>query len=332
MKRGVIFGKFLPPHRGHKFLIDTAASVVDELNVVVCDLPGQEPPAALRAAWLREIHAAQLQVRVFVTPDDLPDDDSPAWARRTIEMFGSAPDVAFTSEDYGESFAQALGCQHICVDKARDVVPVSGTVVRAAPLRHWQFLEPPVRAHYAKRVCVLGAESTGTTTLCEALAQHFGSVWVPEYGREYCETHTKIGDAASQWHSGEFVDIAHEQCRRENAAARLCRRVLFCDTNAWATRLWHRRYLGHDCREIADIAAGRRYDLYLLTGDEIPFKQDGLRDGEHIRHTMHRWFEDELKSQNVPWCLLRGSRQARLNAAVAFVEQLIREEIAADET
>ncbi len=65
-----------------------------------------------------------------------------------------------------------------------------------------------------------------------------------------------------------------------------------------------------------------RCDLYLLTGDEIPFIQDGLRDGEHIRHTMHTWFEDALREQSVPRKLLRGTREERMAEATAAVDEM----------
>ena len=77
----------------------------------------------------------------------------------------------------------------------------------------------------------------------------------------------------------EFVHIAAEQQPRENAAARQANRVLICNTNAFATTLWHRRYVGTDSPEVKAIAAQGRCDLYLLTGDEIPFVQGGLCDG-----------------------------------------------------
>src|SRR5438105_568448 len=81
-RRGVIIGKFYPPHRGHKYLIDTGRASVDQLTVIVCDKPGQVPPAQLRAAWLREIHP---NVEVMVVDDRLDDDDSKGWAEYTIQ-------------------------------------------------------------------------------------------------------------------------------------------------------------------------------------------------------------------------------------------------------
>ena len=104
---GVVIGKFYPPHRGHKFLIDSALGQVDELTVIVCDLPGQSISAEQRAEWLREIHPS---AKVVVTPDDLPDEPEP-WAKRTIEILGGRPDVVFTSETYGNDYARAMGCR-----------------------------------------------------------------------------------------------------------------------------------------------------------------------------------------------------------------------------
>jgi nicotinamide riboside kinase len=98
--------------------------------------------------------------------------------------------------------------------------------------------------------------------------------------------------------------------------------VLICDTNAFATVLWHRRYIGDHNAAVEEIARHGKCDLYLLTGDEIPFVQDGLRDGEHIRQEMHRWFEDALAAQSVPWKVLRGSHAKRLQEAIRATASL----------
>lgn len=68
---------------------------------------------------------------------------------------------------------------------------------------------------------------------------------------------------------------------------------------------------------------GRKYDLYLLTGDEIPFEQDGLRDGEHIRHWMHERFIEELTKSKRPWKLLVGPLDARLAQAVQMIDDTV---------
>lgn len=318
--RAVVIGKFLPPHHGHSFLIDTALSQAGHVSVIVCAKPSDPIPGELRGDWLRELHP---RARVRVIDDRYDEPDSRVWAENTIRWLGHAPDLVFTSEEYGDRYAQLMGSRHVLVDRARARVPCSGTAIRSDPFANWEFLSPPVRAWYAKRVCVLGAESTGTTTLARALAEHYRTLWVPEYGRELSEV--KLARGEMQWRSEEFETVALEQNRREAAAARKANRILIGDTNSFATVQWHRRYLGTHSEAVARIAAQNRCDLYLLTGDEIPFAQDGLRDGEHIRHEMHGWFREALKAQPTPWFLVTGIEEERLRCAVRAVNDLFRD-------
>ena len=315
---GVVIGKFLPPHHGHEFLIRTALARCDKLTVIVCGKPIDPIPPDLRAGWLRELFPV---AKIMLIDDRYDENDSHVWAENTRLWIGRAPDVVFTSEHYGETYAAHLGCAHVLVDLARATVPISGTAVRDDPYGNWQHISPPVRAYFAKRIIILGAESTGTTTLAMDLAEHFQTEWVPEYGRELSEIKLLRGE--TEWISDEFLQVVKEQTRREDLAARKCNRILICDTNALATRLWHRRYMGFDDPRLATISENLTADLYLLTGDEIPFVQDGLRDGEHIRHEMHQWFCTLLGAQSVPWLLVQGTRSERLALSVRTIESLL---------
>ena len=320
MTRGLVTGKFLPPHQGHKHLIDTAAAAVDHLDVIVCAHEQQPIDGATRVAWLREIHP---DVAVHLTADDIPDDQghrtSQAWAARTLDVLGRAPDVVFTSEDYGPRFARYLGADHVSVDPSRTTVPVSGTAVRADPASHWRYLEPCVRAWYARRVCVVGAESTGTSTLAEALARHYLTICVAEYGRRLCEERLADGWPL-HWKPDDFIEIARHQQADEDAAARVSGPVLMCDTDASATSIWHERYLGTRSPEVEALAASRHYSLFILTSDDIPFVQDGTRDGEDIRGWMTDRFRRALTRRAEPWIEVTGSRQDRLAAAIRAID------------
>lgn len=174
-----------------------------------------------------------------------------------------------------------------------------------------------------KRVVIVGAESTGKTTLARELAEHFETVWVPEYGREYTET--SVGREAFfhyQWRDEEFLQIAHRQVLLEDQLAKTANRVLICDTDVLATCIWQERYMGHCSAEVASLANQRRYDLYLLTDCDIPFMQDGLRDGEHLRQWMTQRFRDELGRRQLPWTLVYGSHAQRLRHAIEAIEEL----------
>jgi len=317
----VVIGKFYPPHRGHKHLIDTALSRSERVSVIVVFTEGQTIPGELRAAWLREIHP-RAEV-LLVDQGDLDDRDSPGWAKATIGWIGK-PDAAFTSEAYGEPWSRAMGCEHVLVDMDRVRVPISATKVRQDPFAAWEFLEPPVRAHFVKRVVVLGAESTGTTTLTRALAERYRTVWAPEYGRHYAEG--KYASPDRTWRTDEFAHIAEIQHAGVERLARSADRVIFSDTDALATAIWHERYVGSRAPEVEAFAAAHRPDLYLLTGDEIPFEQDGLRDGEHLRHWMHGRFEQVLAVQPVPYAVLRGPHGERIREAGELVDALLQKE------
>lgn len=318
-KRGVVIGKFYPFHKGHNYLVETAKSQVEQLFLIICYRPDQIPDIELRREWIVEKHPDIM----ILTIDDtgIPDSDSKLWAQITIELLGFKPDVAFTSEDYGKPWCKFMGCRHILVDKKREVFPVSGTKVRENPYEIWNQLTPALRAYYAKRVCIIGAESTGTTTLANDLAKHLETVWACEYGRYY-----SIGkmDAREgfQWDSDEFVHIAKMQSQMEDALARRANKVVICDTDAFATSVWHERYMGGICEEVEKIADNRKYDLYILTGDEIPFEQDGYRDGEHIRHWMHERFEEKLRITGRNFITVRGDRESRLIKALGAISEL----------
>lgn len=315
---GVIVGKFYPPHLGHKHLIDVAAGHVQKLVVIVCSKPDETIPGELRASWIREIHPGVDVMRI----DDIYDpDDSAVWADRTIHWLGRAPDVAFTSEDYGHRWAGLMGAEHVMVDRDRASVPCSGTEIRAIPLENLHYVEPCVRAFLIPRVVVLGAESTGTSTLAEALAEHYRTVCVPEYGRDYCEDLDDLFN--HEWRTEEFIQIAREQNQREDAAASRANGVLVCDTDSFATGVWHERYVGSRSGDVEAFSRFRHYAHYLLTDVDVPFVQDGLRDGESIRHWMHDLFIQRLREAGRAFTVASGGLDDRLRTAIEVVDDVM---------
>ncbi len=317
---GLIIGKFYPPHRGHKYLIDTAVARCTEVTVIVCWKDGQDISGVERARWIQTIHPT---VHVKLLDDNrLTDDDSVGWAENTLAVLGFTPDAVFTSEAYGDAYASFMGCVHVLVDKERTHIPISATMVRSNPQKYAAFLEPCVRAYFAKRICVLGAESTGTTTLSRALAEHFHTTWVPEYGRVVSEGKV-FGDDNAVWRSDEFIAIARAQNLLEDSMAEASNGLVICDTNAFATGVWHERYMGTQSPAVERIAAEHTYALTIVTGDEIPFVDDGLRDGEHIRHDMHKRFIERLTETNQPYVVVTGSREERLQQALVAITSVL---------
>jgi NadR type nicotinamide-nucleotide adenylyltransferase len=318
-ERGLVIGKFYPPHSGHKYLIDTARSKCEQLTVVLCWKRSEVIPAVLRAQWLKRMHP-DVDIKV-VEDNKLADDDSRGWAEFTLKILGYAPDAVFTSEDYGDPYASFMGAVHELVDKDRVTIPISATLIRGNPLKYSSLIEPCVRGYFASRVCIVGAESTGTTTLAKSLAEHYGTVWVPEYGRVYSEGKF-TGKNKDSWKTEEFEHIAQAQNDMENSLAEISAGLVICDTNAFATEVWHERYLGFRSKKVADIAKQCIPDLYILTNDDIPFVQDGVRDGERIRHWMHAKFIERLEDIDIPYIIVAGSPEQRMLDSIKAIGQL----------
>jgi len=173
------------------------------------------------------------------------------------------------------------------------------------------------------KIRILGAESTGKTTLARTLAAKFQTAWVPEFGRAYTEA-GKGGFSEGLWVSEEFAIIASTQNRMEDEAEKkeVVRKsgLLICDTDALATAVWHERYMGAWSREVAQFAEGRDYALTLLTAMDVPFVQDGYRDGERLRRWMTARFEEVLETRKIPFHWIEGSQHERLEQAVGLVE------------
>jgi cytidyltransferase-like protein len=149
----LILGKFLPPHRGHRYLAEAARDEADE--VIVCLLANSsEPiPVELRHAWLEAILPWAV-VRSAVADHPI-DYDDPAihdlWARTiqtTIER--ETVDVFVTSEPaYGDEIAARLGARHVLLDAERRRYPTSGAAILANPLANLEWLDEPVRSWFA---------------------------------------------------------------------------------------------------------------------------------------------------------------------------------------
>ena len=175
------------------------------------------------------------------------------------------------------------------------------------------------------RVVVLGSESTGSTTLAQDLSERLGVTWVPEYLREYADE--KAAEAGSiwaiAWTSADFAAVADGQVGLEADAVATARRrgddLVVCDNDVLAVAVWHLRYLGVEAPAIA--ARAEPPALYVLTTPEgVPFVQDGLRDGEHLRGPMTDWFRDALAAQPAPWIDAVSDRKDRVDQVVAWLD------------
>ena len=167
-----------------------------------------------------------------------------------------------------------------------------------------------------RRVVVTGAESTGKTTMAQALAAHYKTTWAPEYLRQFVDEQGRLPLEA------DIPRIAEGHLEQEQRLLRRAYRVLFLDTDLISTCVYHRYYFGEPPIWVEEAAAARRADLYLLMNTDLVWKPDpGQRDGPAVQAATHRLFAAAMK--NLPHAVIAGTHAERFNAALQHVERLL---------
>jgi HTH-type transcriptional repressor of NAD biosynthesis genes len=336
----IVVGKFLPPHAGHHSLIEHAQSRADRVLVLLVDGHGELPSADRRALWLQAIHP---EVDVVVAADLCRHGTAPCviecsdrWAAWLGNAIPERFDLVVSSETYGQTFAERIGATHISFDPQREGRAVSGDAVRADLLGQWLNLHPIVRAGLHRRVVILGAESTGSTTLARDLAKSIGAPVAMEAGRtaSWVLAGRFGGWDEVEWNVEDFRRILANQRRLEADAAHrgalgehgALGPWIVCDTDALATVAWWERYLDEGSEEALAFARSDLADLYLVTDPtDVEFVQDGIRDGEHVRHVMHQRFCELAHAWAYSWKLISGTSQERVTAAISALTEFERQ-------
>lgn len=171
-------------------------------------------------------------------------------------------------------------------------------------------------------VAILGAESTGKTTLCRDLAVHFGCPCVPEYMRTYLQAKWDSEQLTCTW--DDLLPIAQGQIKLENKLAKQAaqmsdRDYLFCDTSLFELMVYANWYYG-DCPEaLTQAALAHHYDMILLTDVDIPWVADDLRDSPHQREDISAYFASQLTLHNKTFQRIGGDREERVQQVVKLL-------------
>lgn len=171
-----------------------------------------------------------------------------------------------------------------------------------------------------KKVVVIGPESTGKSTLCQQLAAHYRTSWVPEYAREYLLQH------GNQYTYNDLLTIAKGQLALEDRIAAAAKTdLIFVDTDMYVMKVWCEFVFGKCHPWILDRIAERTCDLYLLCNIDLPWVQDGLREYPDIRNRemLYHIYRDILINQYVPWQEISGIEEERLQKAIFATDKIL---------
>lgn len=168
----------------------------------------------------------------------------------------------------------------------------------------------------AKRIVIIGAESTGKTVLCEQLAKHYNTVFVPEYARTYFEEHD-----INNYTTSDLDIIAQKQLELEKEYLPKANQFLFCDTSLVTIKIWSQYKFNEVTKFISKNIKTNDYDLSLITNNDVTWVEDSQRRGEDIREHLFKSNKHELQKINVDYKVIKGLNEERLQNAIAIIDE-----------
>jgi NadR type nicotinamide-nucleotide adenylyltransferase len=168
------------------------------------------------------------------------------------------------------------------------------------------------------RICIVGAESTGKTTLAQALAHELNSPWVPEYLRAFCSTRgrtPRIEEQALILETQIVHELASEQTAKTNGS-----RYVICDTAPLMTAVYSDYIFSDKSLYERAIMHHRSYALTLLLTNDLPWVEDGIkRDGAHVRQPINAMIRAQLEQHRLPYATIAGVGHERTATALRAI-------------
>lgn len=340
---GLVVGKFCPLHNGHLSVIKRAFELCE--HVVILSYTSERFPGcggSRRKEWL-EFAVEDITdddsrgiVRVLddiVTIEDNDPEDEHRYfcANYLLNELDTTVDAVFTSEEYGQGFADYLTkyfsnnlhipiiVDHVMVDKSREIWPISGTQARRSLARKSLtntyysplldiFLPWYVKRDFVRKILFLGAESSGKTTLVKALGDDRGLNTALEFGRFLFDKR----NGNLRYEDMAYIGKTQIEIEKLRTAGLGLNEYLYCDTSPLTTAFYSKEIFGRVSRELADLVRDTEDSYYkiFLCAPDFPMVQDGTRKDEAFRQRGHEYYLSELKG--FEYTVLKGSLQERI--------------------
>lgn len=333
-KIGMYGGSFNPLHLGHVNDIIVASNMCEKLYVVLSITNDKrEIDYRERFMWLNNITKEMSNVQVLKIFDRNTSKDTYDWqagASDIKKQIGEAIDVVFAGDDYkGKDIWESLYPESEIYYMARSDINISSTQIRENPYKYFEYLPQCVKPYYTKKICLIGTESCGKTTLTRNLAKYFNTTHVEEAGRYICDDAGGI-DNMQPYH---YLEILFKHKQLEKEALTTANKLLFIDTDSLITLYYYQ--LGFENTPIynkhfEDIAKGigslNNYDLYIFLEPDVQWVQDGTRTyGEQsIREKNNKKLKEIFDNNNIKYISINGDYEERYERAKQLCYELIK--------
>lgn len=164
------------------------------------------------------------------------------------------------------------------------------------------------------RIALIGPESSGKTTLCRDLADHYQSVWVPEFARDY------VAALGRKYTVEDIVYCYNQQLKQEKELMAKANKYIFSDTELIIAKVWSEDVFKKVPKWIEENLETTKYDFYLLTYYDLPWKHDPVRENPHRREFLFEWYKGELEGRHFQFSVIHGTGEERILNAISAIE------------
>ncbi len=168
------------------------------------------------------------------------------------------------------------------------------------------------------KIGIIGAESTGKSSLCQSLANHYNTLWVPEFSREYFNTRD-----INNYSLSDLIFIADKQIKSELKKIKKATRFLFCDTTLITLKIWAELEFNNTPEFISNNLRKIKYDYYLITANDVEWEKDNLRKNKFNRDLILKLNINEVEKLNSSFSIITGVNDTRLNNSVKILDALV---------
>lgn len=334
---GFYGGKFTIPHKGHRYLMIQASTIVDELHVVISHDPDNEqelfenttmepPSITQRVRWWEHMTKDLDHVHIHAVNEPYTNtfDGWEHGANEIKKAIGKRIDKVFSGEPtYGEYFDILYpDAEHVVLDRGRERYPISSTIIREqGVLSCWDMIPKEVRQDYVKKIVIVGTESNGKTTLLKNLASIYDTDYVEEYGRTMYEDMKSFGTLPE-----DFAKIVIGHTARVHYAIPNANKILFVDTEAYVTKNFLVDYENIEDDPVVNvIAKNQDYDLWLFLEPDVTWVDDGSRifGDDDMRNRASDRLKSFLDEDGIEYVSVSGDYHQRLVTAIEAVDDLI---------
>lgn len=276
MSKIVVLGKFSPLHMGHIQLIDFAYSISRKTNTELVILVDNNTEHSMdietRTSVLRKtypyIDIRPIQESTYQDPSEYKEFWD-YWKKIFTKYIPEGIDTIVGSMNYVKTLADVLNCKSIIVD--RGGIPISASQIQSDINLYWDYLAPESKKIFLKNIAIMGAESSGKSTLTKKIAEYFQTNYVPEYGRTFVETY------GQDFSSEDMIHIADIHNEHAESLKKMSNKVLIYDTEAITTQIWTEFFFNERKREIDAIIKKQKIDLYILIPVQDTWVEDPVR-------------------------------------------------------